>query len=63
MMPSMVKVFLLLLSFVFDSPVVVVVVSGSSTCDGAMPMMISRGRNDFLCVGKKEALFGREFPP
>jgi hypothetical protein len=41
MMPLMV---VFLLSFVFDSPVVVVVVSGSSTCDGAMPMisMISR---------------------
>ena len=54
-MPSMV-VFLLLLSFVFDSPVVVV--SGSSTCDGAMPM-ISRGTT--FC-GEKGSTFWTRIP-
>ena len=59
-MPSMV-VFLLLLSFVFDSPVVVVV-SGSSTCDGAMPIMISREERLFLC-GEKGSTFWTRIPP
>ena len=61
MMPSMVKVFLLLLSFVFDSPVVVVVVSGSSTCDGAMPM-ISKERNTFFLWGKRKHFLDENFP-
>ena len=57
-MPLMV-VFLLLLSFVFDSPVVVV--SGSSTCDGAMPM-ISREERLFLW-GKRKHFLDENFPP
>ena len=59
-MPSMVVFLLLLLSFVFDSPVVVVV-SGSSTCDGAMPM-ISREERLFLC-GEKGSTFWTRIPP
>ena len=58
MMPSMV----VFLSFVFDSPVVVVVVvSGSSTCDGAMPM-ISKERNTFFLWGKRKHFLDENFP-
>ncbi len=53
-----------LLSFVFDSPVVVVsATSGSSTCDGAMPMISMISTKSLFFCGERKPFFGREFPP